>query len=162
RASEELNKRLSAITDKLDKGVQPSAEDIDELERLSKLKTFLSISRTQRRKQVEIALLCVVTLLFLGLSFVRLSSTAVDLEIRATKVFVKLDQHHSPTLIPGEMGQILALKQARGSGADEVLPAEVAESGSFEIREVIPTEKTGTNRESPDFAVRLQEISIPE
>jgi len=162
RASEELNRRLSAIADKLDNGIQPSADDVDELERLSKLKTFLSVHRAQRRKQVELAVLCVATVVFLGLSFVRLSSTAVDLEIHATKVFLKLDEHHSPTLIPGEMGQILALKQARGSGADDVLPPEVAESGSFEIREVVAAEKSSDNRGSADLTVRLQEISIPE
>jgi hypothetical protein len=157
RLSEEVTRKLSAVTDGLSKGIQPSLDDIDTLEHLLKLKTFLSSERARRRKQVELAALCAVAFVFIGLSFTRLPSTAVDLDVRATKVHLKIDQQRSAVLIPGEMGQILALKQARVSGADAVLPSSVGEGGSFEIREVIDP-----NRGSEDLTVRLQEISIPE
>jgi hypothetical protein len=162
RLSEEVARELSSIASVLDKDNLPSADDIDKLERLSKLKTFLSAQRDRRRKQIEIVGLCTTILLFVGLSFIRLRSTAVDLDVRATKVHLKLDEQGSATLIPGEMGQILALKQVRVSGADDVRPPGVGEGGSFEIRELTVNDKTKANRSSEDLAVRLQLISIPE
>jgi len=159
--SEEMARKRTALADALRKEVPPSAEDLDSLERLSKLKTILSADDSGRRKKLEIGLLCVTGLLLTGLMLIRVSSTAVDLSVRTTKVRLTLTNQRSATLIPGELGQILVLKQARVSGADEVLPPTIGESGSFELKELVsPTEKT-THRDSEDLAVRLQEIAIP-
>ena len=74
---------------------------------------------------------------------------------------VTLKGQPAVALIPGELGEILALKQARISGADEVLPARVGDSGSFELKQFVPESKTASHQGSEDLTVRLQEISIP-
>jgi hypothetical protein len=159
--SEEMARKRTALVGMLREGVPPSSEDLDSLERLSKLKGILSAENNRRRKKVEIGFLCLTALLLIVLTFVRIPSTAVDLDVRATRVKLTLTAHRPPTLIPGELGEILALKQVRVSGADQLLPPTVGESGSFELRQFeFPTE-TALQRGSGNFAVRLQEISIP-
>jgi hypothetical protein len=161
RLSQEITRKLSSIVEAFNKNAMPTADNIDEIERLSKLRAFLSAERRHHRKQTEIAALCAAVLLFLGLSVVRLRSTAVDLEVRATKVNLRLNEEQSVTLLPGEMGQILALRQARVSGADNIDPPEVGQSGSFELRQIILNDKNKANS-AQNLTVRLQVISIPE
>ena len=159
--SEEIARKLTAMADALRKGVAPSAEDMEGIERLTKLKTLFPARDNGHRKKMEIGFLSVTALLLIGLTFVRVSSTAVDLDVRATKVRVTLNGQRAATLIPGELGEILALKQARISGADEVLPATVGDNSRFELKQFVPESKTASHQGSEDFTVRLQEISIP-
>jgi len=159
--SEEMARKLTDLAAALRKGVAPSVEDLETIERLSKLKTLFSAHDNGRRKKIEIGFLCATALLLIGLAFVRMPSTAVDLDVRATKVRLALTNQRSASLIPGELGEILALKQARVSGADEVDPPTVGESGSFELNQFVPSSGTTTHGGSEDMAVRLQEISIP-
>ncbi len=159
--SEEMARKRMALADALRKGVPPSAEDLDSLERLSKLKSILSADDNGRKKKIDIGFLCVAALLLIGLILVRVPSTAVDLDVRTTKVRLTLTDQRSATMIPGELGEILVLKQARVSGADEVLPPTVGESGSFELKQFIASTEATPHRDAEDFAVRLQEIAIP-
>lgn len=159
--SEEMARKRTALVVKLRERMPPSSEDLDSLERLSKLKTILWADDNGRRKKLEIGFLCVTGLLLIGLMLVRIPSTAVDLDVRTTKVRLTLTDQRSATVIPGELGEILVLKQARVSGADEVLPPTVGESGSFELKQVVSPTETTTHRDSEDLAVRLQEIAIP-
>ncbi len=159
--SEEATRRLTALGRALHRGIPPSAEDLDALERISRLKTLFSAHDNGRRKKIEIAFLCGTALLLIGLMLVRVPSTAVDLDIRATKVRLTLTDQRSATVIPGELGEILVLKQARVSGADEVLPPTVGESGSFELKQFVSPTETASHPGSEDLAVRLQEIAIP-
>lgn len=69
------------------------------------------------------------------------------LDIRATKVRLTLTNQRLATLIPGELGEILTLKQARVSRADEVLPPTVGESGSFELGQLAPSTETTSHRD---------------
>jgi hypothetical protein len=125
-----------------------------------RFKQIVSPRKNGHRKLIEIAFLCTLALLLIGLTFIRISSTAIDLEVRATKVRMTLTNERSPSLIPGELGEILFLRQARISGAEEVLPPAVAETGSFELRQLVPQNPTPA-RGSDELSVRLQEISIP-
>jgi hypothetical protein len=159
--SEEIARKLTALSDALRSGVPPSSEDLDRVEHLLKLKTILSADYNRRRKKLEIGLLCATALLLIGLTFVRLPSTAVDLDVRSTKVRLTLSGQRSATLIPGELGEILLLKQARISGADELLPATAGDSGSVELKQLVPETETASHRGSGELRVRLQEISIP-
>jgi hypothetical protein len=159
--SEEIARKLTAVAAALRKGVPPSVEDLDALEALSRLKTLIPAHDNGRWKKIEIGLLCVTALLLIGIAFVRMPSTAVDLDVRATKVRLTLTNQRSATLIPGELGEILTLKQARVSGADVVLPPTVGESGSFELKQLAPSTERTSHGGSEDFTVRLQEISIP-
>ncbi len=159
--SEEATRRLTVLGRALQQGIPPSAEDLDALERLSRLKTFFSAHDNGLRKKIEIGFLCVTALLLIGLTLVRMPSTAVDLDVRTTKVRLTLTDQRSATVIPGELGEILVLKQARVSGADEVLPPTVGESGSFELKQFVAPTETASHRGSEDLAVRLQEIAIP-
>jgi hypothetical protein len=159
--SREVTRKLSGILDGLNNGTEPSSEDMDELERLSKLKVFLSVQHTRRRRKTEIGALCAAIIVFLVLSFVRLPSTSVDLDVQATKVCLKLSKGGSATLIPGETGQMLALKQVRVSGAESIDPS-ADESGSLVLQELPAEDRMKPNRGSKDLRVRLDEISIPE
>jgi hypothetical protein len=159
--SEEISRKQAALAGGLRNGIPPTVDDIDAVERLSRLKTLFPAHDNGRRKKIEIGLLCVTALTLVGLTFVRMPSTAVDLDVRATKVKLTLTDQRSATLIPGELGEILGLKQARVSGADEVVPAAFGESGSFELKQFVPETETASHRGSEDLTVRLQEISIP-
>jgi hypothetical protein len=159
--SEEMARKRTVLADALRKGVPPSAEDLDSVERLSKLKTILSPDDNGRRKKIDIAFLSFAALLLVGLMFIRVPSTAVDLDVRITKVRLTLTDQRSATMIPGELGEILVLKQARVSGASEVLPPTVGESGSFELKQFVSSTGAIPHRGAEDLAVRLQEIAIP-
>jgi hypothetical protein len=138
----------------------PSNSDLDALDRLIRFKQILAPRKNEHRKSLEIAFLCTLALVLIGLTFIRVPSTAVDLEVRATKLRMKMTSERSPSLIPGELGEILVLRQARVFGADEVSPPAVTETGSFELRQLVPQNPTPA-RASDDMAIRLQEISIP-
>ena len=153
--------RLSDIARKIDKGEEPSSDDIDALDRLNKIKTSFSALKRERSKGWEIVLLCFVAFLFGLLSIVRLTSTAADIEIRSTKIQLTLQTPQTATLIPGELGQILNLKEARIDGADAVMPAAVTDNGSFEVKAFIPETKSEKGLSTEESAVRLQEIALP-
>jgi hypothetical protein len=159
--SQKVTRKLSEILNGINSGVQPSSEDMDALDRLSKLKAFSSAQRNQQRRKAEIGALCATTILFLGLSFLRLPSTSVDLDVRATKVCLTLPKERSTTLIPGETGQMLALKQVRVSGAETIDPP-MEGNGSFVIKELSHKAGFKANQDSKDLRVKLDEISIPE
>jgi hypothetical protein len=153
--------RLAVIASKIDKGVEPSSDDVDALDRLDKVKTTLAALHQERSKKLEIALLCFTVLIFGGLAVVRLRSTSADFEVRATKIHLTLQTPQSTTLIPGELGQILSLKEARVAGADSVRPGAIADNGSFEVKALAPDAKTKVALSTEDSAVRLQEIALP-
>jgi hypothetical protein len=58
--------------------VSPSVDDLDALERLSRLKPLFPAHDNGHWKKIEIGLLCLTALLLIGLAFVRMPSTAVD------------------------------------------------------------------------------------
>jgi hypothetical protein len=153
--------RLSDIARKIDKGEEPSSDDVDSLDRLSKIKKSFATLKRERSKRWELVLLCFVALLSGLLAFVRLTSTAADVEIRSTKIQLTLQTPQSATLIPGELGQILSLKDARVAGADSVRPAAVAENGSFEVKAFVPETRSDKTLSTEESAVRLQEIALP-
>jgi hypothetical protein len=158
--SEEISKRVSRISAELRGGTVPSDTELDALARLLKLRQMVSPGRDRHKKWIEITLLCLLALMLIGLTFIRIPATAIDLEVRATKIRMTLTDERSSTLIPGELGEILALRQARVSGADEVSPPVANDSGSFELRQLVS--KNAAPAASPEeLAVRLQEISVP-
>jgi hypothetical protein len=135
--------------------------DLDALERLKKIKTLSADLKRERSKAWELSLLCFIALLFGLSSIVRVASTVADVDIRSTKVQLTLQTPQAVTLIPGELGQILNLKEARIAGADSVMPAGVADNGSFEIKAFIPKIKSEKQLSAEESAVRLQEIALP-
>jgi len=158
--STELTRRLSALNGPLAKGDPPSEEDASAIERLSKLITFLPPRDNRRGRRIDLALLCSAAAIFLVSAFVRLPTTAVDLEVRATAVTLTLGGNRSDLLIPGESGQILALSQARISGASAVSPSEMGQGSAVELRQPVLAKQPSGIRKA-DLAVRLQEIAIP-
>jgi len=154
-------KGLSDVTRDMNEGILPGSEDIDKLERLTKIKAFLATQGAGRRKRYELIALCLAILLFGALNLVRLRTTAADIEISATRVHISLDAQDATSLIPGETGQILALRHARVSGAEKILPPNVGENGSFEIKQLAASDSLALKRDPEDLAVRLQEIALP-
>ena len=158
--SAELARRLSALSEPLAKGNLPSEEDASAIERLSKLITLLPPLDNRHNRRIDLLLLLAAVPILLASSFVRLPSTAVDLDVRATGMTLTLDGNHSDLFVPGELGEILALSQARISGADEVSPSERGQGGVVELTQLVLADQPSTTRKA-DFAIRLQEIGIP-
>lgn len=159
--SAEVARRLSALQSTLGKGELPSEEDVGAIERLSRITALLPNRDNQRRRRLDALLLFVAVVILVFSLFVRLRSTAVDLDVRATGVTLTLDRNHFDLLIPGEAGEILSLAQVRISGADEVLPSSSDQGATLELRQIVSSKESPANRSSTDLAVRLQEIAIP-
>lgn len=159
RFSEELSRRWTAVNDTLKEGKCPSNEDLEAIERFSKLKGLLP--PTDSRRRLDVGVLCVAALLMLICTFLRLSSTEVDLDVRATRVRVTLAGHRSELLIPGELGEILELREAHISGAEQVLPPPVDQSAIVELRQVTSPNGEAGPQHQGTFPVRLQEVALP-
>lgn len=155
-----IAKKAAQFKAELSAGAIPTAAEVEEFERLQRLQEALAPNNDARRRRMEIALLLVVAVVLIGFAFTRIPSTAVDLEVRTTKMRVTLAGERKATLIPGEMGEILALRQARVTGADEVQPEGMGAGGRLELRLLTPPKETA-GRMPEEFAVRLQEIAIP-
>jgi hypothetical protein len=158
--SADLARRLSALSAPLAKGEMPSEDDANAIERLSKLMTLLPLKKNRRSQQIDLVLLFAAVPVLLASAFIRLPSTAVDIEVRATGMTLALGGNHSDLLIPGESGEILALSQARISGADAVSPQSMGLASTVEIRQLVLDKQPPTIRKA-DLAVRLQEIAVP-
>ena len=159
--SVEIEHKLSLVNEALAKGQQPSAEDVDAIERLSKLKALLPPADDRWRQRLDLLLLCVAAIILLVSVLVRLPSTSVDLDVRATGVNLTLAGQRSDLLVPGELGEIVALKQVRVSRADQIFPPESGSGGNLELRQAVSPKTTAPRKDNADLAVRLQEISIP-
>ena len=119
--SEELSRRYHAVNEALQQKNSPATEDLEAIERYSKLKGLLPTTDS-RHRLLDVGVLLLIAFLVLICAFVRLPSTAVDLDIRATGVKVTLAGKRSELLIPGELGEILELNQARIYQAEQMLP----------------------------------------
>lgn len=154
--------RLADVSDKIKKGIEPSSDDVETLERLGKIDTAYADFDRQRRKKYEYFALCLTVLIFAALSILRVGSTPADLDVRAMKIHLMLTTPQSITLIPGEMGQILPLKEARVTGIESVPPEPRANNGTLEVRALTLLGKSpSTSVSAEDLAARLQEIALP-
>jgi hypothetical protein len=98
--SAQLIRRLTDLNHILDNNIPPSEEQVDVVERLSKLISMLPPQDNHRIQRIDLLLLIIVVPILLALSFLRLPSTAVDLEVRATGVTLVLGGNHSDLLLP--------------------------------------------------------------
>ena len=158
--SAELAKKTTHLNSLLTKNIPPTVEQANVIERLSKILSVLPPQDNRRSRRMDLLLLLIAVPILLALSFVRLSSTAVDLEVRTTGVTLTLGGNRSDLLVPGETGEILTLSQARISGASEVSPSALGQEGTVELRQLV-LDKQSPGIRSVDLAVRLQEIAIP-
>lgn len=162
RLSQRKAQMLATIAQNLEKGAQPSSEQVDELERLGKLETILKSANARMRRRVELFALSVLVLVLIVLSFLRLSYTSVDVELRATEVRFNLEKGTSATLIPGETGQILTLKKATVSGIETISPIAATNGNSLQLRAAkLPERSSGKTAETYDPSVRLFAIVLP-
>jgi len=99
----------------------------------------------------------------IALCLVRLRSTSVDVELRATQVRFSLDKGTSTTLIPGEAGQILTLKRATVSGIETISPDDVTSGGRLELKAATaPDSDTNCKTiRNYDPSIRLFAIVLP-
>jgi hypothetical protein len=163
KLSEQKAKKLATIAQELEKGGLPWGDDVDELERLGKLEAIFKSESAKRRRQLELVALSVVALVLIGLCFIRLRSTSVDVEVRATEVGFTLGSGTSTSLIPGETGQILTLKKATVSGIETALPDTSAEGGSLQLKAAAPPDRNLNNKivGNYDPSVRLFAVALP-
>ena len=80
-----MARKLTAMADALRKGIAPSAEDIEGLERLTKLKTLFAPRDNGHEKSWKFYFFPQLPCCSSGLTFVRVSSTAVDLDVARLK-----------------------------------------------------------------------------
>jgi hypothetical protein len=115
--SERHRRKLLAMsaTQETDDAV-PSEEDLDELERLDKLKAMVTAEVNDRRRAWDIVALVFTAILLLASSYFRVPSIPIDIDVRASEVHFEMTTGRQQALIPGEDGQILELKSATISG----------------------------------------------
>jgi hypothetical protein len=154
-----FSKRFEQMKSHLGHGQAPLAEQLEELERLDRLRAYLEAQKAKRNRKFEQIAVCVFLLTLVSLSFIRLRTTAVDIEIEANEIRLGLSAQSDSTLIPGESGQVLALKRLRVSGAEFVRPLTANGGGNLELDQIDSSDKRLSDSE--DRAVRLQEVTIP-
>lgn len=163
KLSERTVQKLAIIAQKLEKGEQPSSDDVDEVASLGKLKAIFKSRNARLRRQLELVALAAVVLVLTGLCLIRLRSTAVDVELRATEVRFTLDKGTSTTLIPGETGQILTLKRATVSGIEAISPEASTNPGSLQLKAATPPSRSSNTKITGTYdpSVRLFAIALP-
>jgi hypothetical protein len=163
KLSEQKAKKLATIAQELEKGAQPSSDDVDDLDRISKLEAIFKSVNARLRRQFELVALTIIVLVFIGLCFIRLRSTSVDLEVRATEVAFSLDKGVSTTLIPGETGQILTLKKAMVSGIEMISPQTSSEGGSLQLKAAALPDRNANSKTAGNYdpSIRLFAVALP-
>ena len=153
-----LDEHLSRVAAQLIKGEPPAVEQLDILDRLARLKILMAQKKDDSpRKAFEIGMLLIAMTALLCAVYFRVTTTPVELEIHASNVEMGLTEHRSNLLLPGEHGEVVALKQANISGATEVEPRWVNnDGGALELRQTEPS-----SVHSPDAALRLQGLTLP-
>jgi len=113
---------------------------IEAVERLLKLKAALPVPRKSLRLGRIAGIL--VTVLSAALLFFRAymkrSTTSVELEVRASRIELQLTDKRASLLIPGELGEVLALSSAQVAGVDEVDPLITHDGGELHLRSGLP------------------------
>jgi len=154
-----LDKRIARITDALAQDNLPAPEDVDAAERLSKLKAVLPVADDRRHAKLFMASVVAVgaALLLLIAAFAKRPSTAVELDLRVARVELVPTERRTNLLLPGELGEVLALSQADVAGVEEVDPSATGEGENLHLHARVPV------RADPraDLAVRLQELALP-
>jgi hypothetical protein len=165
KLSERIAQKLAIVAQELEKGEQPSPDEIDELERLGKLDAVFKSRNGRSRRTIELFALIVIALVLIGLCFIKLPSTSVDAELHATDVRFRLDKGTSTTtLIPGETGQILTLKRVTVSGIETMSPQSSQASingGSLQLKAATPPATNTRTVGNYDPSVRLFAIALP-
>jgi hypothetical protein len=154
----ELDKQLSRVVAQIGEGKLPTAQQLNDIDGLSKLKTLFPARDNGGRKKAEIVFLILAATILLCSVYFRVSSTPVELDIHSSNVKVGLTEKRSDLLLPGEHGEIVALKYTSISGATKVDPPWVAHNGG--ILE-LPEGKPPSGSAGPNLAVRLQALTIP-
>jgi len=163
--SQETERRVCALADKFRKGAEVTSDELDGIENLQRLKALLPAQKATPTRQIDAVLLCVFVVLLAVMMIVRVPSTAVDVEVHATKIQMKLAPQKDVLDIPGEHGEILSLKQALIARADEIIPSTSVEDRNLDLREA-KAAAGGAAKGVPcesfiDLGVRLQQISLP-
>ena len=158
--SAHLIEEVAKINRNLETEILPSKEQAATVERLAKILLALPPQDIHKTRRIDLLLLIIAVPILLALSFLRLPSAAVDLEVRATGVTLIMGGNHSDLLLPGETGQVLALSEARISGASEVSPAALGHDSTIELR-TLALDKELPDIRKVDLAIRLQDIVIP-
>jgi hypothetical protein len=152
----ELDKQLDSIAAQLEEGKLPTERQLNDIDGLSKLKTLFP-EENRGIKIWEIALLFFAALILLCAAHFRVPSSLVEVDVHLSSIRVGLYKNGSDLLLPGEHGEIVALKQANISGATELEPPWINnEGGTFELPESKSPAAPNTS-----VGVRLQALTIP-
>jgi hypothetical protein len=151
--SEEIDRRLSLVSESISEGHSPTVEDLDILERLSRIKSVAFPTNNDRQKRkAGIIALCVAVSLLLMAAYIRLPATAVELDVYVRQLNCQLASNGSGYLIPGEMGELVALRRVSIFGADDIDPPSIGEGGNLKL-ELPP-------HAGSDLAIRFQELAL--
>jgi hypothetical protein len=157
----ELDERLSRVAAQIREGRLPPAEQLDTIDRLSKLKALYPAKDDHPRKIAEIVLLIVAVTALLCSVYFRMPSTSVELEIHVSTVKIGFTENRPNLFFPGEPGEVVALKQASISGATDIDPPWVShDDGTLELAEE-KSRSGSAGSASSDIALRLQGLTVP-
>lgn len=160
--SEKKRQRLLALaaSAELD-GTVPAKDDLDELERIDRLKAVLKFQVNSQRRIWEVAALIFTAILLLVSAYFRVPSIPIDVDVRATQIRFKLTTGSEKTLIPGESGQILALNSATLSGMESAITeGHRTDQDPLELdRPSLPN--PGSKTHTPGAPVQLEAITLP-
>lgn len=161
KALSERRRKLLAITaiPGTDDAVR-SKEDLDELERLDKLKAMVRSEVSDQRRAWEIAALVFTAILLLASSYFRVPSIPIDIDVRASEVRFEMTTGREKALIPGENGQILELKSATISGMSSATVDGIPASQDPLVLEQLRTSNATPAHTTSSTPVQLQEIAL--
>ncbi|QIE30229.1 hypothetical protein [Caballeronia sp. SBC2] len=140
-------------------GKGPSPTCLTRLNRLDEAATALGSLEPNRKRATDLIALGAATLVLVALCLVRLPHVPVDVTLRVTSLHFDLLPTTATTLLPGEAGQILSLKQAIVSGIEDASPEDAAPGGRLELNaEAVDGVNAAGGKIDP--AVRLYAIQL--
>ena len=159
--SDAIDRQLSTLAAEIFRHGVPSTNQLEELERLSKLHCFLlgRMKRPHVRGRVfAIFFVLSAVVILLSLAYRRVSSSAVELDVKAANIEVDLTDSRENLLIPGELDEVLPLSHAEISGietSDGPLDLQIGET--LTLRTLQPARQMNM-----DLAVRFQQLGVPK
>lgn len=135
------------------------AATLDAIDCIGKVEATFEDKLRSRRRNVDLLAFCLTALVLAVLFLARLPRAEVDIELLVTGLQFELGAESSTNLIPGEAGQILALKRVAVTGIEDA-PDGAADGGDLELRaETLDAASRAEGRIDP--SVRLFAIALP-
>jgi hypothetical protein len=159
RLSKEIDAKLDALAaGPRAPGATTSARELVQVERLIRVRDLL-LKRNAPSRHRSLIVVGVAVLAAMGLwaAYTERPNADVELELQTTRAHLELPRVAEAPLVPGELGEMLALSRATVSGMEEADPPVTPGRDSLELREA--EARPGVPRDQ--LALRLQGLALP-